>query len=373
MRALLFILGLLAAVPAHAQPKLLQAHAAAVSGYTGAGDIVSGAKVAYALRAYNAAYAVSGTGKSINVRRASDNSTQDIVILTSGALDLASYNTFVGTDATASCTIAGTSAVCTGASATINVHDVVTGVGISQPCVVTATNGSTTATVVLAGLGTTCGTVSVAETVTFQVAGYVTKAYDQSGALNCSAAACDASQGTAANQPQLLPACTANGAPCMFFDKSLPSVIASAGQSSTGPLSYNYEGARVAAFTTAQFVFNCGNGGNPLYYTASANTMIMNNGTNNLTKTASDGVVHNVQGVGGSGTSGSITVDGSSSAGGNGGTGSCTAQAWAIGATSTAASPSTTYVSEVEAYALQFSGGNISSLRTNMSAFWGSP
>lgn len=179
--------------------------------YTGPGDIFASAAAWYGVRAYSAAVAATGTQKAFNISRASDSALQDIVILTSGVVDVASYNTFVGTDATASCTIAGTSMACTGASATLHVNDPITGVGITNPCVISATNGSTTATVSIAGTSTSCGTVSVAETVTFQVAGFIPKAYDQSGNTR------DASQATPANQPQFLPICV-NSLPCIWFN-----------------------------------------------------------------------------------------------------------------------------------------------------------
>lgn len=179
--------------------------------YTGPGDIFASAAAWYGVRAYSAAVAATGTQKAFNILRASDSALQDIVILTSGVVDVAGYNTFVGTDATASCTIAGTSAVCTGASATLHVNDPITGAGITNPCVVSATNGSTTATVSIAGTSTNCGTVSVAETVTFQVAGFIPKAYDQSGNTR------DAPQVTPANQPQFLPNCV-NALPCVWFN-----------------------------------------------------------------------------------------------------------------------------------------------------------
>lgn len=64
-----------------------------ISKYAGPGDIV-----AYSfwcgLRAYSAAVAATGTQKSLNIRRASDNTTADILILTSGAFDTATANTF---------------------------------------------------------------------------------------------------------------------------------------------------------------------------------------------------------------------------------------------------------------------------------------
>ena len=64
------------------------------SNYTGPGDIVSGAIAWYGLRAYSAAVAATGTQKAIKIRRASDNTTMDILILTSGALDTATASTF---------------------------------------------------------------------------------------------------------------------------------------------------------------------------------------------------------------------------------------------------------------------------------------
>lgn len=61
--------------------------------YTGPGDIVSGASFWFGLRAYNAAYA-TGSNKSANIRRASDNTTQDINILSSGNFDTSTASTF---------------------------------------------------------------------------------------------------------------------------------------------------------------------------------------------------------------------------------------------------------------------------------------
>ena len=65
----------------------------AVDAYVGPGDVVSGASFWWGLRGYNAAYA-AGSNKAINVRRDSDNATRDIVILPTGALDVATATTF---------------------------------------------------------------------------------------------------------------------------------------------------------------------------------------------------------------------------------------------------------------------------------------
>jgi hypothetical protein len=63
------------------------------SSYIGPVDAVSGATEFYGLRAYNKAYA-TGTNNAITIRRTSDSTSTNIVILTSGALDVATATTF---------------------------------------------------------------------------------------------------------------------------------------------------------------------------------------------------------------------------------------------------------------------------------------
>jgi len=60
--------------------------------YSGPGDVVSFTGW-WGLRAYNAAYA-TGSNNAIKIRRASDSTTSNIVILASGALDVATATTF---------------------------------------------------------------------------------------------------------------------------------------------------------------------------------------------------------------------------------------------------------------------------------------
>ena len=129
-------------------------------------------------------------GLAVNVRRASDNVACDFNVSTAGGFGVTtatcnsstqggvSFGTFVGSDGTASCTLAGTTGACTGACGTVHVNDTVTGTGLTQPCIV-ATASNTAPTIEIAGTTTSCGTVGVAETFTFQVAGFVTEAYDQ--------------------------------------------------------------------------------------------------------------------------------------------------------------------------------------------------
>lgn len=73
---------------------VLVAPTASSTSYVGPGDLVSGASAWYGLRGYNAAYASPGTNNAINIRRASDNTTKNIVILNTGALDVATAGTF---------------------------------------------------------------------------------------------------------------------------------------------------------------------------------------------------------------------------------------------------------------------------------------
>ena len=69
------------------------AKAGAAPTYTGPGDVVSGASIWVGLRGYNAAYS-TGSNNAITIRRASDSTTSNIKILSTGALDVASASTF---------------------------------------------------------------------------------------------------------------------------------------------------------------------------------------------------------------------------------------------------------------------------------------
>ena len=61
--------------------------------YSGPGDIVSGSVAWWGLRGYNAAYS-TGSNNSVNIRRASDNTTTNLLILSTGAVDSATGATF---------------------------------------------------------------------------------------------------------------------------------------------------------------------------------------------------------------------------------------------------------------------------------------
>lgn len=230
------------------------------SGYTGPGDVASGAYYWGGLRGYSAAYS-TGSNNAATVRRASDSTTTNIVILSNGNFDIATANTFAGTDATASCSISATTATCTGASSTPNIGDTITGAGVTNPCYATAvgtfTGGSGTVTV--AGPTTTspCGTVSPAVTMTFQVAMYLSDLYDQSGSGN------HATQGTAGNQPQLFPNCGThfNNLPCMQGRASLDAGLLITGStvSVAQPFTVSAVAMRITGNSSYGSVFGCGN------------------------------------------------------------------------------------------------------------------
>lgn len=268
--------------------------------YQGPLDVVSGATAWYGLRAASASYAAS-LGNAINVRRASDNSTQNIAVTSSGALNIASANTFAGTDATASCTFATTTATCTGASSTPHVGSTITGSGVTEPCYVTAvgtfTGGAGTLTV--SGnnsLSAPCGTIASAVSITLQYGLYVTEAYDQTGNNY------NASQSTAADQPQLLPICWSS-LPCVSPTASSIYLSISSLPGSSVPYSYTALAERTGAFTTQQYIWFRPNGSsqaNNWGFYSTANEVYYTSFTVTFTASATDSVAHIFQAIGNS-------------------------------------------------------------------------
>jgi hypothetical protein len=325
MKWLALFLALIAS-PCWAQPSqmpLLGVGSAATSTYTGPGDIVSGATAWYGLRAYNAAYA-TGSNNAINVRRASDNSTENIVILATGALDIATANSFAGTDATCTGTISTTTLSCTSASSTPHVGSTITGTGVTQPCYITAvgtfTSGSGTATIAGAGGTSPCGTVSSGETITMQYGLYITEWFDQSGSGSCSGA-CNQSESTAGDQPQLMPICF-NSLPCMLFNGSAKTLTTSQDDTkTTGIVTFSGIVEKIPASGNGNWdLQSSGSATNRVFIPSTANTLGLNN-TISVT-TATDGVPHifqmvsnttsSVVNIDGSETTGTITLDSTS-------------------------------------------------------------
>ena len=185
LAALAALVGSVSALPGPIPVTLFSKTAS--SSYTGPGDIVSGATARYGLRAYNGAYAAA-TSKAVSLRRASDNTTCDFNVATSGALGVSasgcsagtglSLAAFATTDATCTGTAAAsTTLTVTGCSSTPHVGSTITGTGFTQPVYATAVS-------VAAGSGTitmnTAQTVTAAST-TLTYGLYIPTWYDQDG------------------------------------------------------------------------------------------------------------------------------------------------------------------------------------------------
>ena len=181
-------------------------------GYVGPLDAAGiSATACYSLRACSASYA-TGSNNAITVRRASDNTPSNILILSNGNLDVATAASFAGTDATCTGTISGTTlSVTSCASGTLHVNDPISGTGITAPAFITAigTCASPPGTCTL----NAAQTVGSAETITGQVALFVSGAFDQSGSGN------NVTQTTLADQPQLLLLCHGS-LPCLYVQSS---------------------------------------------------------------------------------------------------------------------------------------------------------
>jgi hypothetical protein len=217
----------------------------AVLAYTGPGNVVSGATAWWGLRGYNAAVS-NGVTKSVNIRRASDNSTQDFVILSNGNLDTASIATFIS--------------------------------------------------------GTT---------------GFVTKLYDQTGNGN------DASQATAANQPQIF--LNAIGAlPDMLYDGGKPLYLTT-GNTYTNALPVTFTWLGFCFLTgRQQNVMQVGGANTPALFLSNANppTLDMYNGSLFIGPSFSANAWHTAIGVfTGAANVDQVALDGTETAvGGNVGT-----------------------------------------------------
>jgi Alpha-L-arabinofuranosidase B, catalytic len=204
--------------------------------YVGPGDVVSGAKAWYGLRAYNAAYA-TGSNNAITVRRTSDSTTSNIKILTTGALDVASATTFCN--------------------------------------------------------ATTC---------------FISKFYDQSGASNCSGA-CDASQATAANQPQLIFNCVNTSLPCArFVGTSSQRLVSPTITNVAQPFTLNFSASRPSTATSSGSVLGSDFNGVQIGFLSTAGTAYVLAPTVQ-SAAASDNAFHNISGVFTTAGSSTLVVD----------------------------------------------------------------
>lgn len=310
--------------PAQMMQDIVNARAPVAATYVGPGDIVSGATAAYGLRGYNAAYASPGTNLAVNLRRANDNATCDFVIATSGALGGTasacaqggglSLATFATQDATATCTIATTIATCTSGSSVPHAGSTITGAGVTLPCYASAAGSGTAPsfTVAIAGNGTTspCGTIGAGVTLTFTYGLFVTTAYDQSGHT------ADASQATAAKQPELLPNCI-SALPCMEFTRTASQGLTTSGSPSSGAATFTISvvAERTQAFTSFSNIFGGTSASVGAFFNNSANTAMVSQGSF-VTATANDSVAHAMQFIANTTTS-FVNVDGTPGSTGN--------------------------------------------------------
>jgi len=358
---------------ASADAQMMQAIVNSPNGYRGPGDIVSGATAWYGLRAYSAAYAAS-LGKAINLRRASDSVACDVLVASTGRLGLTSATcnsstqggitpaAFAGTDATATCSAtASTTLACTGASSTPHALDPISGTGITQPAYIvscgTFTGGAGSCTM---NLAQTVASV----TVTFQVALFVAKAYDQSGGTN------DAVQATTANQPLFLSTCvgTSTNLPCLVFYNLLQVLQATITSTAFTTLTYSFVAIRTGQFTTFGGIANLGTQTVVGGFGNAANTAVIYAGTV-VTSAAADNAWHAVQEAF-NGASSVINVDGSSSTV-NPGTVSTGLTSLQWGDTTTAPTGASTEMGMWGA--VVFNSTQISNMHTNQSAYWGTP
>lgn len=327
------------------------------SAFTGAGDIVSGATAWYGFRGYSAAVAATGTQKAINVRRQSDNTTSDILILTNGNLDTTTANSFAGTDATCTGTIASTTMALTSCSSTPTANDPVSGAGIVQPAFIVSC-GTFTAGAGSCTLNAT-QTVGVAETITMAVALFVTKWYDQTGNGH------DLSQATAGNQPPYVPACL-NGLPCLTSTAATITLLGANLTPATGVVSLTGVGQVAVGSSTAIFKEN-GGGSNRILVATSTTTQVGggSSGIINGAATAAN-LWHAIAGViNGASPNSLLGTDGTIVTGST------------VGST-TAGAPGVVGAASITANFLEFgiwdniafTSGNVTSMSSNQHSYW---
>lgn len=319
-----------------------------VSSYVGPGDIVSGATYFWGLRGYNNAGAAPGTTNAVRVVRLSDNAEQDVVILSSGALDMTSATTFAGTDATGTGAIALTALTFTGGT----IGDVVTGSGV------------TAGTFIVSGSSPNW-TVNKSQTVTSTTLTLtyglkVKTIYDQT------ASGINMTQTTAANQPYLVPGYAPNGTgPGMVFlgGQTLGPANAALAQ----VLTWGVVAMRNAATTSYNAIMG-GSAQIQIGFNNSANSMILSLNTTDSTVAANDNSWHSVQAVA-NGAASIIYADGTTGTTGSGTSGTATANIGSGNLGGTAYMNGA--INQVGLWPSAFSAGNRTSMVANDQAFWG--
>lgn len=208
--------------------------------YRGPGDLTSGWLAWWGLQGFSHAVVATGTQNAITVRRASDNTTSNILILRTGLLDIATMAAFTPVDATGIGAITGTTLTFTGG----HIGDVVTG-GTVLPGTYIVSGSSPSWTV-----NQTQTVVSATLTLTWGV--FVTKWFDQSGAGK------DVSNATSAQQAQIFTTGGPAGGPSVLFTGSASQGYVAATTLSNGSWSMSMVAKRTGAFTTIGPIFGGG-------------------------------------------------------------------------------------------------------------------
>jgi len=345
--------------------------------YQGPLDAVSGATMCFSLRGCSLAYAFPANNPALQVRRNSDNQLKDILILSNGNLDVASAAAFAGPDGGTGVCTASTSgssttltiASCT-ASATLHAGDTLTCASCVQPTYITALGTFSGTGAGASGTVTLNAAQSItSQSVTSQWGLFVRKWYDQTQGLKCASATCDFATATNANQNQLLPLCLGGGTlPCIAAVLS-----GSPGLGSTNSFTPTSAAATLVVVAlrpsgaTTQTLLRETLAGNRIVTSASANVWPLTGAASGtFTAAATDGTAH----------SGIAVVNGAASvfyidnvATPGTATGNTTA-----GAPSMTSSTQPLYSGESIVYDnVAFSSGQVSTLHTNQSAYWGTP
>lgn len=325
--------------------------------YVGPGDIVPGAIVWSGSRAYSAAVAATGTQKAYNVRRASDNATQDILILTSGALDIASALTFAGTDVTGNATSSGTTVALTGLASTAHVGDTITGTGYAGTYILSVgalVAGAQTVTT------NTSQTIGVAAPVTLTWGLYITTRYDQTGNGN------NFVQATAANQAILLPTGSPNGLPRVTYSGNQWELMGGL----SAPEPFTISSVAITTDSTNTPIFGFSNQFNIQFRFNGSNTFYIYDAGLFISATCVDGSWHALQGVYNGGSS-IANVDGTGTSGTL--TGNALGSSFSIGAafTTVPVVPLNGSINEFGIWPVAFSAGNNTAMSANQHTYWG--
>ncbi len=233
--------------------------------------------------------------------------------------------------------------------------DVYAPLDASNTVLVCSTGGVINETV--QALATTCAVSCTVKTL-----------YDQSGALNCGGSACDLSQGTIALRPTLTLSCLGS-LPCMTSAGS-----ARLGTSSNSAVAQPFtitSGVKRTAGTTYSVVLTRADGNAGLFMGNIANRAELYAGSDALF-VQSDNSWHAIQGIF-NGASSSGTTDGSTTGSLNPGTsGLTTGPQPLMGIFNDGANDHLTgTIVEVGLWGSSFSGGQLTSMDTNIRAYWG--